>query len=512
MPPVAPEVLIRAVLIVPRIGFVVFLFVRPQVFGGKTVVCRHKVDGRRHFFAFVPQIVGRGHTLRHFGGESLVPAPETAGVVAETVVPLHPVFLEIADLITAAAAIPRLGDQFAFRQDGIGFQRLIERVILVKVAVGGIALASAPHDGRQIETETVNPHFLRPKTQRINRQTARHRLGHIQSVAATRFLTVFGFVIRVVNKVIRAVDALQAQHLRMRVALAHMVIDDVHNDFLARRVISVDHFFEFDGIAVIGVRREIGDRLVPPIVRQSFFGNGAVGRERLNGQKLNRRNPLFVNVFHDFGICQPREFSFVRGGNVGVFHRKALGVGFIDNGLIPRHVRLFDRSDGFQNSRILNDRLGRDFPRIRRVFRFFIIGIRCQIVVIPFKFPVQLTGVGVYQQLVRIKAHTAVGIVRSVHAVAIAHPRLCIGQIARPDAVFGSIRQFDSRFVFVFIEQAKLDLCRVFGKQCEINAFAVISRTQLFRTSGKNFVFCHKIILSEKLRELVALRKNLDIF
>ncbi len=131
----------------------------------------------------------------------------------------------------------------------------------------------------------------------------------------------------------------------MRVALAHMVVNDIHNDFLARRVISVDHFFEFDGIAVIGVRREISNRLITPVVRQSVFGNGFIGRKSLHGQQFDGRNSLFVNVFHHFGIRHSREFALVGGGNVGVLYRKALGVRFVNDGLIPRHIGFFDRSD-----------------------------------------------------------------------------------------------------------------------------------------------------------------------
>ena len=114
MSPVASEILIRPVRIVPRIGFVMLLIVRPQIFCRKAVMRRDKVHGRRFVRPFVAQIVRSGHTLRHFGGKTFIPAPEPPRIIAETVVPLHPVFLEISDLITASAAVPRFGNQFAF--------------------------------------------------------------------------------------------------------------------------------------------------------------------------------------------------------------------------------------------------------------------------------------------------------------------------------------------------------------------------------------------------------------
>ena len=85
------------------------------------------------------------------------------------------------------------------------------------------------------------------------------------------------------HEIIRAVDSLQAQHLCVCVALADMVIHNVHDDFHAEVVIFLHHFLKRDRIPVIRVGREIRDGFISPKVGQPLFRHGAVRRKSLYG-------------------------------------------------------------------------------------------------------------------------------------------------------------------------------------------------------------------------------------
>ena len=84
--------------------------------------------------------------------------PEVANRVAKFIVPLGPTRRKCSDLIAPRPAIPRLGDQFHFAQDGILAARF-EKAALVIEAV------RFPRQNRtEIETETVDVHLFHPIT------------------------------------------------------------------------------------------------------------------------------------------------------------------------------------------------------------------------------------------------------------------------------------------------------------------------------------------------------------
>src|SRR3569833_1194503 len=88
----------------------------------------------------------------------------------------------------------------------------------------------------------------------------------------------------------------------------------------------------------------------------------------------------------------------------------------------------------------------------------------------PTQFSDQLLGIGVEQQLVRIEAVAGVRLVGTVNAVAIDCARPHVGQITVPDLVgiFGQLDPFDLGLAGI-VEQAKLDLGRIRGKQRKID-------------------------------------------
>ena len=88
-------------------------------------------------------------------------------------------------------------------------------------------------------------------------------------------------------------------------------------------------------------------------------------------------------------------------------------------------------------------------------------------------------GIGIEQQLVGVEAVAVLGLIRPVNAIAVELAGRDVVQIAVPD-ILGALRQFDA-FEFaaaLAVEQAKLDLLRVGGKQRKIGAPAVPACTE----------------------------------
>src|SRR5262249_17988997 len=106
--------------------------------------------------------------------------------------------------------------------------------------------------------------------------------------------------------------------------------------------------------------------------------------------------------------------------------------------------------------------------------------------VAPDQAPDELLGVGIEQQLVRIESKTALRIIGTIDPVAVGLSRRDIVEIAVPD-VLGALGQRDPLDLAstVAVEQAKLDLLGVGGKQCEIGAAPVPGRPERMRRSGR---------------------------
>ena len=97
---------------------------------------------------------------------------------------------------------------------------------------------------RQIETESVDVHFLNPIPQAVDDQPPNDRLIGVERVAATGVVgvsrsAVFQNVIR------RIVDAAEAKSSGRLIAFRRVVVDDVENDFDAGSVQAFDHVAKF---------------------------------------------------------------------------------------------------------------------------------------------------------------------------------------------------------------------------------------------------------------------------
>ena len=144
---------------------------------------------------------------RQTGGERaehvLIAAPESAHIVAETVVPFAPIAGELPGAPAAGAAIPGLGDDLQLGEFRIGINGGQQRRILV------VAVFAAGEDGGQIEAEAVHAAEFRPGAQRVHRQTQTAGAMQGQRVAASAVIGVAPRIGGACAKIQGVVDAAQ---------------------------------------------------------------------------------------------------------------------------------------------------------------------------------------------------------------------------------------------------------------------------------------------------------------
>ena len=175
---------------------------------------------------------------------------------------------EIADLITAFAHVPRLGDELYLRDDRVLVDDFEEGVQLVH------ATGIAREGGGEVETETVDMHLQHPIAQAVHDKLKGARVEDIEGVAGTGKIQVEARVFRSQPVVGLIVDPAKTERRPEVISFRGVIVDDVENDLDARGVEISHHRFELRHLAagraaarVLGFRREEADRVVTPIVR-----------------------------------------------------------------------------------------------------------------------------------------------------------------------------------------------------------------------------------------------------
>src|SRR4026208_760450 len=106
-----------------------------------------------------------------------MPAPEIPEIVAESAIPFGPSGWKAAHLIPSGTAIPGLRDQPYPSQHWILRARFQNSTPIVET------LRLACHDGREIESESVDPGLFHPVPQAIRHQLQHARMAYVQRVA-----------------------------------------------------------------------------------------------------------------------------------------------------------------------------------------------------------------------------------------------------------------------------------------------------------------------------------------
>ena len=159
------------------VRLVVLLVVGDRVVEREAVMRSDEVHRSPRLAPALVELVRRGRDAR---GEprqqSGIALPVAAHVVAEPVVPLGPARREAADLITAGAAIPRLGDELDVVKHRVLAAGVEEAAALVE------AVGLAAEDGGEIEAEAVDPHLGRPVAQAVGDELQHAGIGEVEGV------------------------------------------------------------------------------------------------------------------------------------------------------------------------------------------------------------------------------------------------------------------------------------------------------------------------------------------
>jgi len=213
-----------AVFALFAVGVVVLVVVRDEVAQGETVVGDHEVDrGDRASGRMRIEIAGSGEARSELAQRGSLTAPEVAHGVAELAVPLGPQRREVADLVSAVAEVPGLGDELDLRD---------HRVLLDDVEEGRkpVHLMELAGQGcRQVEAEPVDVHLDDPVAQRVHDQLQDVGVAHQQAVAGARRVVVLRLVVVDQTVVGGVVDAAEGDGRAVLVALCGVVVDHVED-------------------------------------------------------------------------------------------------------------------------------------------------------------------------------------------------------------------------------------------------------------------------------------------
>ena len=285
------------------------------------------------------EVAGAREARRELG-DARLPAPEVAHDVAVDAVPLAPQDREVADLVAAGADVPGLGDELDLRQDRVLVDGVEERAQAIDV------VELARQRAGEVEAEAVDVALADPVAQRVHDQAQHAGMAGVERVARARVVHVVALVVGHQAVVARVVDALEGQHRAEVVALGGVVVDHVEDHLDAGAVQRLDHPLELAhlvaeaaGGGVLGVRRQVADRAVAPVVAQpAVVQEGLVG-DVVDRQQLDRGDAQALEVGQRLlggqaGVGAAQVLAH-RGMALGV----ALDVGLVDDRLVPRAPR-----------------------------------------------------------------------------------------------------------------------------------------------------------------------------
>ncbi len=279
------------------------------------------------------------------------------------------------------------------------------------------------------------------------------------------------------------VDPAQRQRGTQLARLRRVVVDHVEDDLDPGRVQRPDHPLELPDLLpcraarrVAGVRGEVADRVVAPVVAQPPAQQVVLVRELVHRQQLDRRHAQLHQVLdrRRMGEARVRAAQFL--GNTRMAHREAAHVQFVDHRIGPRGLR----PDVVRPVVVIvDDHALRDE---RRGVPVVAHGVRDVLLRPVPDVPVHLRRQGevpvdgpcvrVQQQLRRVVPHARPGVPAAVHPESVPLPRAHARHEAVPDLV-RELRQGAAglrALGAVPVEQADLHRLRALRPQGEIGA------------------------------------------
>ena len=197
----------------------------------------------------------------------------------------------------------------------------------------------------EVEAEAVDVAVDDPVAQRVHDQPQHARMHRVEAVAGAREVHVARRVVGHQPVVRGVVDALEGEHRPEVVALRRVVVDDVEDDLDAGAVQRLDHALELLDLLALhargrvgGVRREVADRRVAPVVREPALVDEALLDDVVHRQQLDGRDAERRQVRRSPRPMRGRVGAAQVLAHVRVQLREALHVQLVDDGLVPRRL------------------------------------------------------------------------------------------------------------------------------------------------------------------------------
>jgi len=453
----------------------VLLVVGDEVTQGEAVVGGDEVDGGERVAAvLLVQVGGAGEALRELAHVALT-APEVAYRVAILPVPLGPEHREVADLIAAGPDVPRLGDQLHLREDRVLMDRVEEGAESVHV----VELARERRG--EVEAEPVDMALEHPVAERVHDQPQHRWMHGVERVAGAGEVHVEARLVRHEPVVASVVEAAEGEHRPEVVSLGGVVVDDVEDHLDPGPVQCLHQPLELAHLlaatarrGVEGMRREIADGRVAPVVGEPAIVKEALVCDVVDRQQLDRRDAELAEVRERRlggkpGVCAAQVVA-----DLGVPLREPLHVHLVDHGVVPGRPR---------GPVVLPVEVVVDHDALRNgvgvvlvvELEIGVLGkarhVREDVGQLPLHRPLDRLRVGIDQELVRVEAVPGSRVVWPVDAVAVALARGDVREVAVP-VVRGDLVQLDARLA-VAVEQAELYALGVLGEKREVRPLAV---------------------------------------
>ena len=397
---------------------------------------RDEVDARiRTPAALLVKIAAAGESRRELRDDAAVTAPEPAHRIAVLAVPFGPFRRKISDLIATFPEIPRFRNQLHLRQHGILMDDVEERPKLID------RMQLTSQCARQIEAEPVHVHFNDPVPQAVHDELQDARTPHVQRVPAPGEVLIEPWLVRQQAVIRRVVDSAQRQRRSGMVAFPRVVVDNVEDDLEVRGVQRADHHLELAhrvlrrqrrGVTHVG--REVRQRVVAPVIRQSAFDEMPVIEMLVNGHQLDGRHAKGCQVT-DGRLGREAEIRAPqRLRNVRVEFRESFDVKLVDERVMPGRAQrpvLTPRKCAVDHRRQGGER--RAVAVVEG--RVLVSELEAEQRLVPLRRAPDDFGVRIHHELVRVEAVARVWRKRAVYPIPIELSRADVGQIAMPHHV-----------------------------------------------------------------------------
>ncbi len=245
----------------------------------------------------------------------------------------------------------------------------------------------------------------------------------VETVSTAGEVEIFPEVVRGQAVVGRVIDSAEGKGRTQPSGFGRMVVDDVENHLDARIVEKVDHRLEFAQIAfrhIARMRGEEADGIVAPIIPEPSLDQLVLVDESMNGQELDGGDSQTLQVFDDrqYGHSAERAAQMFR--HVGVTHGEPAQMGFVNDRLVPRGLRvgiLAPGETGIHDTTLVC--VAGAVPFVEREVLLGVADLVAEDRIVPDDPPGQRLRVGIDQELVVVEPVAVFRVVRPVNAISV---------------------------------------------------------------------------------------------